>query len=91
MPRAETVASLAIQVFGDAVKPRIAKEMPWYQVYLAAGYRLTHGVRNPVAKWLDSLGVFGLRSHEKRVPQRVFEQPAQGIARFLRHLWATDG
>ncbi|MBK9715528.1 MAG: hypothetical protein IPO81_30225 [Kouleothrix sp.] len=48
-------------------------------------------MRNPVAKWLDQLGVFGLRSYEKRVPQKVFEQPAEGIARFLRHLWATDG
>jgi replicative DNA helicase len=25
------------------------------------------------------------------VPQRVFAQPPAGIARFLRHLWATDG
>src|SRR5262249_37413085 len=42
-------------------------------------------------EWLDGLGVSGLRSHEKRVPERVFMQPASGIARFLRHLWATDG
>jgi replicative DNA helicase len=48
-------------------------------------------VRNPVAAWLDDLGVFGLRSWEKRVPERVFEQSAWGIATFLRHLWATDG
>ncbi len=88
---AETVANLAIEIFGAAVKPRISKERQWYQVYLAASYRLTHRVRNPVAKWLDELGVFGLRSYEKRVPQKVFEQPAAGIARFLRHLWATDG
>jgi replicative DNA helicase len=88
---AETVANLAVEVFGNAVKPRIVKERQWYQVYLAAGYRLTHGVRNPVAKWLDGLGAFGLRSHQKRVPQKVFEQPVEGIARFLRHLWATDG
>jgi len=88
---AETVARLASEVFGDAVNPRISKERQWYQVYLAAGYQLTHGVRNPVAKWLDKLGVFGLRSYEKRVPQKVFMQPASSIACFLRHLWATDG
>jgi len=88
---AETVANLATEIFGATIKPRISKERQWYQVYLAAGYRLTHGVRNPVAKWLDELGVFGLRSYEKRVPQKVFMQPAAGIARFLRHLWATDG
>src|SRR5262249_31536140 len=29
--------------------------------------------------------------HEKRVPQEICAQPAAGIARFLRHLWATDG
>src|SRR6266508_1897292 len=88
---AETVARLASEVFGDAVNPRISKERQWYQVYLAAGYQLTHGIRNPVAKWLDKLGVFGLRSYEKRVPQKVFMQPASSIACFLRHLWATDG
>jgi replicative DNA helicase len=32
-----------------------------------------------------------LRSYEKRVPQKVFEQPPASIATFLRHLWATDG
>jgi replicative DNA helicase len=56
----------------------------------AAGH-LTHRVRNPVASWLDDLGVFGLRSHEKRVPDGVFEQNNEGVAVFLRHLWATDG
>jgi len=88
---AETVANLAVEVFGEAVKPRISKERQWYQVYLAAGYRLTHDIRNPIAKWLDNLGVFGLRSYEKRVPEKVLQQPAASIAHFLRHLWSTDG
>ena len=52
---------------------------------------MTHNERNPIAAWLDERGVFGLRSHQKRVPDQVFAQPAEGIARFLRHLWATDG
>src|SRR3984957_10023978 len=30
---------------------------------LPAPYRLTHGRRNPIAAWLDKLGLFGLRSH----------------------------
>ncbi len=85
------VADLATAVFGDAVKPRISEERTWYQVYLPASYRLTHGVRNSVAVWLDSMDIFNLRSWEKRVPEQVFAQPAAGIARFLRHLWATDG
>ncbi|MDE3230487.1 MAG: replicative DNA helicase, partial [Chloroflexota bacterium] len=88
---AETVRDLALAVFGDAVSPRIARERDWYQVYLTASERLTHGKRNPLAAWLDDLGVFGLRSYEKRVPEKVFAQPAEGVARFLRHLWSTDG
>jgi replicative DNA helicase len=48
-------------------------------------------VRNPVAAWLDEMGVFGLRSYEKYVPHSVFCQPANQIAYFLRHLWSTDG
>jgi replicative DNA helicase len=53
--------------------------------------RLTHGKRNPIAAWLDELGLFGLRSHEKFVPEPVFCLPKKQIALFLRHLWATDG
>jgi replicative DNA helicase len=58
---------------------------------LPAPYRLTHGRRNPIAAWLDELGLFGLRSHEKFVPQQVFALPTDQVALFLRHLWATDG
>nr|WP_308442493.1 replicative DNA helicase [Asanoa ferruginea] len=58
---------------------------------LVAPYRLTHGKRNPVAVWVDSLGLFGKRSHEKFVPAEVFSLPKDQIALFLRHLWATDG
>ncbi|MFE3057475.1 LAGLIDADG family homing endonuclease [Nocardia sp. NPDC059239] len=58
---------------------------------LPAPYRLTHGKRNPIAKWLDDLGLFGLRSYEKFVPERVFTMPTEQVAIFLRHLWATDG
>jgi len=88
---AETVIDLSVAVFGDKLKPRISQERGWYQVYLVASERLTHNKRNPIAAWLDELGVFGLRSHQKRVPDRVFAQPTEGIARFLRHLWSTDG
>ncbi|MGO8947037.1 MAG: replicative DNA helicase [Ktedonobacterales bacterium] len=88
---AETVAQLATLVFGDTVRPRIETQRDWYQVYLSATAHLTHRVRTPVAGWLEELGVFGLRSYEKHVPEQVFQQPAAGIAVFLRHLWATDG
>jgi len=88
---AELVAGLATKVFGDAVRPRISQERQWYQVYLVASEGLTHGKRNPITTWLHELGVFGLRSHEKRIPEKVFTQPSGAIALFLRHLWATDG
>ena len=88
---AEIVADLATRVFGEAVRPRIVAERGWYQVYLSASGHLTHGRRNPVAAWLDDLSIFGLRSHEKRVPDEVLRQPAESIEVFLRHLWATDG
>jgi replicative DNA helicase len=88
---AERVIALANQVFGDKLSPRINPERTLYQVCLCSRARLTHGVRNPIASWLTELGVFGLRSYEKYVPQALFQQPNETIAVFLRHLWATDG
>ncbi|WP_407685448.1 replicative DNA helicase [Mycobacterium sp. HUMS_1102779] len=58
---------------------------------LPAPERLTHGKRNPIAAWLDGLGLFGKRSHEKFVPEAVFRAPNDQVALFLRHLWATAG
>jgi replicative DNA helicase len=58
---------------------------------LPAPYHLTHGRRNPIAAWLDSIGLFGLRSYEKFMPPQVFSLPHTQLALFLRHLWATDG
>ena len=88
---AEIVCKLATDVFGDQVAPRIKKERDWFQVYLAARSRLTHRVHNPVGAWLGRLGVFGLRSYEKYVPEEVFRQPEVGLKTFLRHFWSTDG
>ena len=88
---AEIVANLALEIFGAEVKPRIKQERTWYQVYLASTRHHTHNTRSAVTEWLMSLGVWGLRSYEKRVPQKVFQQPQAAIETFLRHLWATDG
>ena len=88
---AELVQQLATRLFGDAVNPRINQERSWYQVYLTSTRHHTHGVRSAVSEWLDELGAWGLRSHEKQIPEKVFQQDRQGIATFLRHLWATDG
>jgi len=88
---ADTVVKLATELFGSEISPRIKRERTWYQVYLSSTRHHTHNVKSVVTEWLEGLGVFGLRSHEKRVPDRVFEQSASQIATFLRHLWATDG
>jgi replicative DNA helicase len=58
---------------------------------LPAPFKLAPGRRNPIASWLDELGLYGLRSYEKFVPPGVFGLPDSQIALFLRHLWATDG
>jgi len=58
---------------------------------LPAPYHLTHGRRNPIAAWLDSYGLYGLRSYDKFIPDPVFPLPKKQLALFLRHLWATDG
>ena len=89
---AETVAGLATECFGDRVRPRINRERQWYQVYLPSAEHHTHGRRNAIAEWLEMLGgVWGCRSWEKRLPAAVFNQPAEAIGRFVRHLWSTDG
>jgi replicative DNA helicase len=58
---------------------------------LPAPYHLTHRRHNPIAAWLASMGLFGLRSHEKFVPPQIFSLSHDQLALFLRHLWATDG
>jgi len=94
---AETVVQLAKDAFGEALTPRIhdertkVKTRRWYQVFLTASEHLTHRRTNPVSAWLRDLGVFGLRSYEKFVPDALFRQPASIVSIFLRHLWATDG
>ena len=88
---ADLVILLATEVFGDSLKPRLQKERSWYQVYLTANYHLTHKIKNPITIWLEELGIFGLRSYEKFIPELVFGQSKESIGIFLRHLWVTDG
>lgn len=88
---AEEVAALSLAAFGEAIAPRIQRERTWYQVYLTSTRHHTHGVHNAVTDWFTELGIFCLRSYEKFVPEKVFTQPTESLAVFLRHLWATDG
>ncbi len=63
----------------------------WTQVCLPSPYPLTHGKHHPMSSWLRQLGVWDLRSWQKKIPSVLFEQPPKNVALFLRHLWATDG
>ncbi|MGH8952942.1 MAG: replicative DNA helicase [Acidimicrobiia bacterium] len=86
---ADIVAGAAARAFG--VMPRLKQEGTWLQLYLAAPQRLARGKRNPLAEWLDDLGLFDKRSYEKFIPAPVFTLPRDQLALFVRHLWATDG
>lgn len=88
---ADLVAGLASEVFGSQVAPRIAAERSWYQVYLTSTKHHTHSQGSAVSDWLKQLGVWGLRSYEKKIPDEVFSQPSAALTIFLRHLWSTDG
>ena len=90
---AEIVVGLASELFGGALKPRIdkVKGREYFQVFFPSTKPLSRKTRNPIAEWLDGYGIFDLRSHEKRIPEKVSAQPPEKIACFLRHLWATDG
>ncbi|MBI5419254.1 MAG: replicative DNA helicase [Deltaproteobacteria bacterium] len=61
----------------------------WHQLLISGNGNRWHPAG--VNLWLRELGIFGQRSHEKRLPQTVFRLANDQIALLLRHLWATDG
>ena len=66
-----------------SASPPIRDEYAAARVHDAAAARavpLAHGKRNPIAEWLDGLGLFGLRSHEKFVPARCSASQRAGRA-----------
>ncbi|MGI9611355.1 MAG: replicative DNA helicase, partial [Acidimicrobiales bacterium] len=68
-----------------------AKRTGAIQVRIPSPHRVTHGKHHPIRDWLDPLGVWGKRSHEKTIPEAVHRLDDRQVALFLRHLWATDG
>jgi replicative DNA helicase len=73
------------------ITPRRVEQGSWTHVYLPSPHHLTHGRRNPIQAWLEPMGLAGLRSHQKFIPDEVFGLPDDQVALFLRHLWAIDG
>ncbi len=61
----------------------------WSQLVISGNGNRWHPAG--VGKWLKDLGIFGQRSHEKRLPAEVFQLSNEQVALLLRHLWATDG
>jgi replicative DNA helicase len=86
-----TAVTKAARYFGVTAVRDFHEAARCTSLRLPAPYHLTHGRRNPIAEWLEGMGLFGLRSHEKFIPSKVFSLPRSQLALFLRHLWATDG
>jgi replicative DNA helicase len=81
----------AARAFGVTARCTYEPMARSFQLFLPSPFAVTHGVRNPVVKWLDELGLYDKRAHEKFVPGEVFSLSDAQVALFLRHLWATDG
>ena len=84
----EVVTRCAREGFGVQVHRHEGRGR-WHQLVFSGNGKRWHPAG--INLWLRNLGVFGQRSHEKRVPEALFRLSNQQIAMFLRHLWATDG
>jgi replicative DNA helicase len=73
---------------GSSVK-RYAGRGQWHQLLISGNGNRWHAAG--VGKWLKKLKIHGQRSHEKRLPEEVFQLSDDQIGLLLRHLWATDG
>jgi replicative DNA helicase len=82
------VAEAAESEFGVTVN-RHAGRGNWHQLVFSGNGNRWHPAG--INLWLRELGVFGQRSHEKRLPGSVFRLRDEQVAILLRHLWATDG
>ena len=74
--------------FGVQVN-RHAGRGAWHQLVFSGNGNRWHPAG--INRWLRGLGLFGQRSHEKRLPPELFRCNNDQLALFLRHLWATDG
>ena len=82
------VSEAAQGAFGCTVK-RYAGRGNWHQLLITGNGNRWHPAG--VNRWLRDLGIFGQRSHDKRLPADVFRFDNAQVGLILRHLWATDG
>jgi replicative DNA helicase len=81
-------SAAACSEFGMKVT-RYAGRRTWHQLLFSGNGNRHHAAGTNA--WLRSLGVFGQRSYEKRIPAEAFRLRNSQMACLLRHLWATDG
>ncbi|HEV2369395.1 MAG TPA: replicative DNA helicase, partial [Acidimicrobiales bacterium] len=67
------------------------KQRNTWLLWFPSPYRMTHHVHHPIRNWLEPLGLWGSRPHNKFIPGEVMGQTSDRLALFLSHLWATDG
>jgi replicative DNA helicase len=84
----QAVRGAAEREFGAKVT-RYAGRRSWHQLLISGNGSRWHPAG--VGGWLKELGIFGQRSHEKRIPSAAFALPNDQVSLLLRHLWATDG
>jgi len=60
----------------------------WWSVQLGADHPAGP---DPIGRWLEELGLLGLRHRETFIPAEVAQLPTRQLAAFLRHLWASAG
>jgi replicative DNA helicase len=88
MENSECVTESAALEFGTTVTCT-SHVGSWHQLFLSGNGNRWHPAG--VNAWLRGLGIFGQRSHKKRVPREAFQLSNRQVALLLRHLWATDG
>ena len=76
------------EALGSQVKRYVGRGK-WHQLLVSGNGNRWHA--EGVGKWLKDLGIYGQRSHEKRLPAEVFTLPDRQVGLLLQHLWATDG
>jgi replicative DNA helicase len=82
------IVTQAAEALGSTVK-RYKGRGNWHQLLISGNGDRWHP--KGVNLWLRNLGIFNQRSHEKHIPDEVFQLSNEKIAIVLRHLWATDG
>ena len=82
------VSTAARAEFGATVR-RYRGRGRWHQLLISGNGNRWHPAG--VNRWLRDLGIFGQRSHEKRVPRGAYRPANTQLGILLRHLWATDG